>query len=220
MMGINHSCRKHSYKTCQKQKNTKIQNVNSTEDSRWSLAVKLSMEKPGEHETTETEEDCRTEDVFYKFVILHAEADISEALRIKNMLENDFSIKPGIIFAELPAGGYVLKTLDNAVNGSAWTILLLTKNFLTETWCEFQSHATLINSINMCHKYNTVIPVRPKKNYLPRENTPFILKLINALEEGSPGFTQQVQKTFQEQRYLKQHALWKAEKASRDQPEQ
>ncbi|KAM8960786.1 TIR domain-containing adapter molecule 2 [Pelodytes ibericus] len=160
--------------------------------------------------------DNEPEDVFYKFVVLHAETDIQEALRIKNMLEEEFHIKPGIIFAELPAGQHILTALDNAVNGSAWTILLLTENFLTETWCDFQSHATLMNSINRRHKYNTVIPVRPQKKYLSREKTPFVLKLINALEENSPAFAHQVKKTFQDQLYQKQQAIWKAERQRTD----
>ncbi|XP_075035694.1 TIR domain-containing adapter molecule 2 [Mixophyes fleayi] len=149
--------------------------------------------------------------VFYKFVILHAETDILEAIRVKKMLQDKFRIKPGLIFGEMPAGQHILKNLDDAVNGSAWTILLLTENFIRETWCEFQSHATLINSIHMHHKYNTVIPVRPKHNNLPREKTPFPLNLINALEEGNPEFTKQVEKTFQECLYQKQYAIWRAE---------
>ncbi|XP_072272168.1 TIR domain-containing adapter molecule 2 [Pyxicephalus adspersus] len=159
------------------------------------------------------------EEVFYKFVILHAETDINEAIRMKDLLQDNFNVKPGIIFAEMPAGQYLLKTLDNAVNGSAWTIILLTKNFLKETWCEFQSHATLINSINMYHKYNTVIPVRPKDNYLPRDKTPFPLNLFNALEEKSPEFSCLVERTFQESIYQKHYATWKAEKESMEQRE-
>ncbi|XP_069818792.1 TIR domain-containing adapter molecule 2 [Dendropsophus ebraccatus] len=159
-------------------------------------------------EINETEDG----DIFYKFVILHAATDELEAIRVKNMLQDEFNIKPGLIFAEMPAGQQILKNLDDAVNGSAWTILLLTENFLRETWCEFQSHATLINSIHMCHKYNSVIPVRPRDNYLPREKTPFALKLINALEEKNPEFSKQVERTFRDSLYKKQYDIWKAEK--------
>ncbi|KAG8456287.1 hypothetical protein GDO86_002177 [Hymenochirus boettgeri] len=152
------------------------------------------------------------EGVFYRFVILHAANDVTEAIRFKNMFQEEFNIKPGIIFAEMPAGQHILKNLDDAINGSAWTIILLTKNFLSETWCDFQSHATLINSINMQHKYNSVIPVRPEINYLTREKTPFALKVINALEERNSAFPQQVKKIFQENVYQKQHAIWREEK--------
>ncbi|XP_018415358.1 PREDICTED: TIR domain-containing adapter molecule 2 [Nanorana parkeri] len=159
------------------------------------------------------------EEVFYKFVILHAETDIHEAIRMKDLLQDTFHIKPGLIFAEMPAGQHILKTLDNAVNGSAWTIILLTENFLKETWCEFQSHATLINSIQMYHKYNTVIPVRPRDNYLPRDKTPFPINLFNALEEKSPEFNWLVERTFQESVYQRHYATWKAEKESMEQRE-
>lgn len=172
----------------------------------------FSKNCPSEDKATFTEDI--NGDVFYKFVILHAETDESEAIRVKNMLQDEFNIKPGLIFAEMPAGQQILKNLDDAVNGSAWTILLLTENFLRETWCEFQSHATLINSIHMHHKYNSVIPVRPKDNYLTREKTPFALKLINALEEGNPEFSKQVEKTFRDCLYRKQYHIWKAEKES------
>ncbi|XP_063820226.1 TIR domain-containing adapter molecule 2 [Pseudophryne corroboree] len=169
--------------------------------------------------TTQTEDinEERNENVFYKFVILHAETDTLEATRVKDMLQDKFCIKPGLIFGEMPAGQPILKNLDNAVNGSAWTILLLTETFLRETWCEFQSHATLINSIHMDHKYNTVIPLRPKDNNLPREKTPLPLNLINALEEGKAEFTKQVEKTFQESLYQKQYAIWRAEKQDMEQ---
>ncbi|KAM9330933.1 TIR domain-containing adapter molecule 2 [Gastrophryne carolinensis] len=159
-----------------------------------------------------TNED--NEAVFYKFVILHAESDISDALRMKTLLQDTLQVKPGLIFAEMPAGQHILKTLEDAVNGSAWTIILLTENFVKETWCEFQSHAMLINSINNDHKYNTVIPVRPKDNYLPRDRTPFPISLINALEEQNSEFTWLVERTFQESKYQKQYAIWKAEKMS------
>ncbi|XP_077146725.1 TIR domain-containing adapter molecule 2 [Ranitomeya variabilis] len=162
--------------------------------------------------------NARDGDTFYKFVILHAETDELEAMRLKNILQDKYNIRPGIIFAEMPAGQQILTNLDNAVNGSAWTILLLTVNFLRETWCEFQSHATLINSIHMHHKYNSVIPVRPRDNYLPREKTPFALKLINALEEGNPEFPKQVEKTFRDCLYKKQYDIWKAEKEDMEHP--
>lgn len=59
------------------------------------------------------------EDVFCKFVVLHAENDVDEAIWIQNLLQNKFSIKPGIIFADMPCGKHVLENLSDAVNGSA-----------------------------------------------------------------------------------------------------
>ncbi|XP_059772890.1 TIR domain-containing adapter molecule 2 isoform X1 [Balaenoptera ricei] len=159
----------------------------------------------GVEEMPEEEE----EEVFLKFVILHAEEDTDEALRVQNLLENDFGIKPGIIFAEMPCGRQHLQNLDDAVNGSAWTILLLTENFLRDTWCKFQFYTSLMNSVNRQHKYNSVIPMRPLNNPLPRERTPFALRTINALEEESRGFPTQVERIFQDSVYRIQQAIWK-----------
>lgn len=160
-------------------------------------------------EMEEVPEEDSEEEVFFKFVILHAEDDISEALRVQDLLQNDFGIRPGIIFAEMPCGRQHLQNLDDAVNGSAWTILLLTENFLRDTWCKFQFYSSLMNSVNRQHKYNSVIPMRPLNNPLPRERTPFALRTINALEEESRGFPTQVEKIFQESVYKTQETIWK-----------
>lgn len=153
--------------------------------------------------------DDEDDEVFLKFVILHAQEDTDEALRVQKMLQNDFGIRPGIIFAEMPCGRQHLRNLHDAVNGSAWTILLLTENFLRDAWCEFQFYTSLMNSVNRQPKYNSVIPMRPLSNPLPRERTPFALRTINALEEDSQGFATQVGKLFQESVYKTQQTIWK-----------
>ncbi|XP_044517760.1 TIR domain-containing adapter molecule 2 [Gracilinanus agilis] len=177
----------------------------------------LKEEEEEEKERVEdrSEEDL-DEEIFFKFVILHADDDIHEALRVQEMLQNDFGIKPGIIFAEMPCGRQHLQNLDDAVNGSAWTIFLLTENFLRDTWCNFQFYTSLMNSVNRQHKYNSVIPMRPLNNPLPRNRTPFALQTINALEEKSCGFCKQVEKIFQDSVYEKQKAIWKTEKNTVD----
>ncbi|CAH7017039.1 Ticam2 [Phodopus roborovskii] len=157
----------------------------------------------------ELPEEEAEEEVFLKFVILHAQDDIDEALRVQNLLQNDFGIRPGMIFAEMPCGRLHLQNLDDAVNGSAWTILLLTENFLRDTWCNFQFYTSLMNSVNRQHKYNSVIPMRPLNSPLPRERTPLALQTINALEEESRGFSTQVERIFQESVYERQQAIWK-----------
>ncbi|XP_067425227.1 TIR domain-containing adapter molecule 2 [Emydura macquarii macquarii] len=154
------------------------------------------------------------DDVFYKFVILHAENDTNEASRLQHLLQNKFCIKPGIIFAEMPGGRHLLENLNDVVNRSAWTIILLTEHFLSEAWCEFQSYTSLMNALNKQHKYNSVIPLRPLNNPLPREKTPCVLQAINALEEDSPGFAKQVEKIFQESKYRQQQAIWRKERTN------
>lgn len=168
-----------------------------------------TRKQEGAQSVEEMLEEEAEEEVFLKFVILHAEDDTDEALRVQNLLQDDFGIKPGIIFAEMPCGRQHLQNLDDAVNGSAWTILLLTENFLRDTWCNFQFYTSLMNSVNRQHKDNSVIPMRPLNNPLPRERTPFALQTINALEEESRGFPTQVERIFQESVYKTQQTIWK-----------
>ncbi|XP_021070064.1 TIR domain-containing adapter molecule 2 [Mus pahari] len=151
----------------------------------------------------------QAEEEFLKFVILHAEDDTDEALRVQDLLQNDFGIRPGMVFAEMPCGRLHLQNLDDAVNGSAWTILLLTENFLRDTWCNFQFYTSLMNSVNRQHKYNSVIPMRPLNGPLPRERTPLALQTINALEEESQGFSTQVERIFRESVYERQQSIWR-----------
>ncbi|XP_040829108.1 TIR domain-containing adapter molecule 2-like [Ochotona curzoniae] len=154
-------------------------------------------------------EGVEEEEVFLKFVILHAEEDTAEALRVQSLLQDGFGVRPGMIFAEMPCGRQHLQNLDAAVNGSAWTILLLTENFLRDTWCNFQFYMSLMNSVNRLHKYNSVIPLRPLNNPLPRERTPLALQTINALEEEGHGFPTQVERIFQESVYQTQQRIWR-----------
>ncbi|KAH0628147.1 hypothetical protein JD844_008930 [Phrynosoma platyrhinos] len=161
-------------------------------------------------ETQSGDEDVG--DIFYRFVILHAEDDVEEAVRVQDILQNDFCIKPGIVFAEMASGKHLLENLNDALRSSAWTIILLTENFLNELWYEFQSYTALFSALTIPNKQNTVIPMRPRNNPLPWERTPFILQSIRALHEDSPGFAEQVKKIFQEGKYKQQKAVWEYRK--------
>ena len=68
-----------------------------------------------------------TEAVFCKLVMLCADNDADEAIQIQNLLQYVFCIKSGIVFAVMPCSEHVLENFSDAVNGSAWTIMLLTK---------------------------------------------------------------------------------------------
>ncbi|XP_013366174.1 PREDICTED: TIR domain-containing adapter molecule 2 [Chinchilla lanigera] len=169
-------------------------------------------EQTGEQEEAKVGEEIpkrEAEEVFLKFVILHAEDDICETLRVQELLQNDFGIKLRIIFAEMLRGRQHLQNLDDSINGSAWTILLLTENFLRNTWCNFQFYTSLMNSVDRQHKYNSIIPMQPLNNPLPRERTPFVLQTINALEEESHGFSTQAERISQESVYKTQQTRWK-----------
>ncbi|XP_062985570.1 TIR domain-containing adapter molecule 2 [Elgaria multicarinata webbii] len=195
---------------------------NNMKDSCTRKGQKAFKQKPNLCElSVDTENSCQINiqersdeagDIFYRFVILHADDDVEEAVRVQDLLQNEFCIKPGIIFAEMPSGRHLLENLNDAVNGSAWTIILLTENFLSELWCQFQSYTSLFGALTIPHKCNTVIPMRLRNNPLPREKIPFILQSINALQEDSPGFAEQVKKTFQESTYRQQQAMWRYSK--------
>ena len=88
------------------------------------------------------------------------------------LLENDFGIKPGIIFAEMPCGRQHLQNLDDAINGSAWTILLLTENFLRDTWCKFQFYSSLMNSVTDSTSTTPSSPCSPWTNPCPERGLP------------------------------------------------
>ncbi|NP_001279313.1 TIR domain-containing adapter molecule 2 [Callorhinchus milii] len=171
----------------------------------------------GSDDEEQNTDDADNEDTFYKFVILHAQNDTDEALRLLNLLENKFQVIPGRLFNDMPAGNQQLQNLSDAVNGSAWTILLLTEDFLSEAWCKFQSYITLMNSLNKQHKYNTVIPVRILNNPLPHKMTPLVIQAINALEEGNPAFDRQVNLTFQDSTYEQQRTIWHRERKLKQQ---
>lgn len=68
-----------------------------------------------------------TEAVFFMFVVLHTDNDADQAIQIQNLLQNKFCVKSGITFAAMPCSERVLENLSDAVNGSAWTIMLMTK---------------------------------------------------------------------------------------------
>ena len=110
----------------------------------------------------------------------HTESDTTEATSSSRiiyssllcLLENDFGIKPGIIFAEMPCGRQHLQNLDDAINGSAWTILLLTENFLRDTWCKFQFYSSLMNSVTDSTSTTPSSPCSPWTNPCPERGLP------------------------------------------------
>lgn len=189
----------------------------SAEQKAFSQNLSLDTDTNTHRDSQETDSsDENTGDIFYRFVILHAEDDIDEAVRVQELLQNEFCIKPGIIFSEMPSGRHLLENLQDAMNDSAWTIILLTENFLRELWCEFQVYACLYCSLTKPHKGNTVIPLRPRNTSLPLEKTPLVLRALNALQEDSPGFAAQVKKIFQESSYKQQQTVWKNKQEKED----
>ncbi|XP_015220763.2 TIR domain-containing adapter molecule 1 [Lepisosteus oculatus] len=161
---------------------------------------------------------------FYSFVILHAAEDSDIASELQLKLES-LGAGEGATFSEdfeVP-GRHTLTCIQDAIDNSAFTILLLTKNFNTRL-LEHKTNSVLMNSIEKQHKYNTVIPFLPRENFLTRKEMPLCLKIYNPLDEGrTRNFEKIARKTFAPEKVERQRQLWKMEqsiKAAEERKEQ
>ena len=145
---------------------------------------------------------------FFTFVVLHAWEDEHIACRIKDLLEN-MGVPNGATFCEdfLVAGHNQLTCFQDAMENSAFLILLLTKNFLCHQ-CMFQTNSALMESIQRPSKHNSVIPFVPKENPLERSQIPSMLSVLVALDENSPVFARTVQNTFTPEKINERKAMW------------
>ncbi|XP_037644193.1 TIR domain-containing adapter molecule 1 [Sebastes umbrosus] len=161
------------------------------------------------HETKDAEEE--EEAIFYAFVIFHAPEDADMAESIRENMERIIGEGEGATFSEdfaVPGKG-TLRCVEDAINNSAFTILLLTRNFNTQL-LTLKTDSALINSISKKHKYNTVIPLLPRENCMPKENLPMILKAINPLDENR-SFERKIQRFLSPARIKTQRKIWTAE---------
>ncbi|XP_066552344.1 TIR domain-containing adapter molecule 1 [Amia ocellicauda] len=158
--------------------------------------------------------DAKEEEVgamFYCFVILHDAEDTDVANALCSTLEN-LGTGEGATFSDdfaMP-GKHILTCIQDAIDNSAYTILLLTQNFKTRL-LEHKTNSVLMNSIEKHHKYNTVIPFLPKENCLPSEKRPMCLKHLIPLNENAKNFQSMVRKTFSPDKIKKQRELWSIE---------
>ncbi|KAM9789176.1 TIR domain-containing adapter molecule 1 [Neosynchiropus ocellatus] len=151
--------------------------------------------------------DEEEEVMFYAFVILHAPDDTDAAETIKEKMEAIIGMD-GATFSEdfaIP-GRSTLRCIEDAINNSAFTVLLLTRNFNTRM-LEVKTESALINSLHSKHKYNTVIPLVPSENRLPKEQMPLVLRRLVPLEE-SKSFEKKLRKVFSPAKLKEQKRLW------------
>lgn len=156
-----------------------------------------------------------TEDGFFSFVILHVQEDDEISSRVQGKLES-LGVKNGTTFCDgfASPGSCRLTCLEGAINSSAFTILLLTKQW-TSCWADFQTNTVLMNAIESKHKYNTVIPFLPHTDRLQKNNIPLCLRTLNPLDERSPKFSNIVKNTFTPSRIEKQKNIWRLEEQKR-----
>ncbi|NXP48438.1 TCAM1 protein, partial [Heliornis fulica] len=145
---------------------------------------------------------------FFTFVVLHASEDEIVAHRVKDLLEN-MGVPNGATLSEdfFIAGRSHLTCFQDAMENSAFTLLLLTKNFPCNL-CMFQTNTVLMESIMNPSKRDSVIPFVPKENPLERSQIPSMLGGLMPLDENSPGFSRTVQNTFTPRRINEKKATW------------
>ncbi|KAJ8418951.1 hypothetical protein AAFF_G00004500 [Aldrovandia affinis] len=174
-----------------------------------------AQEKELKREDEEREEDTQ----FFSFVILHSPEDADVAGSLKEKLEC-LGVGTGATFNQDFAvpGQHTLSCVEDAINNSAFTILLLSRNF-NARMLEFETNSALMNSIENRHKSNTVIPLLPRENRLPDNNIPRSLRIFIPLVEGSKGFESMVKKALAPARIERQRAVWRQEQEIRRQRE-
>ncbi|XP_026888704.2 TIR domain-containing adapter molecule 1 [Electrophorus electricus] len=152
------------------------------------------------------------EALFYAFVILHAPEDTDEAVRIKARLEA-ISSTTGATFSEEFAepGRSVFRCMQDAIDNSAFSMLLLTQNFNTRL-NETNVDSALMNSVEKVHKYNTVIPLLPQTNALTHDKLPLVLKTKISLDERkSKNFETMAKKVLNSKKIQTQKEKWRQE---------
>ncbi|KAJ7427207.1 toll like receptor adaptor molecule 1 [Willisornis vidua] len=147
-------------------------------------------------------------DKFFTFVVLHASEDELVAHRVKNLLES-LGVPNGATLCEdfFIAGRSHMTCFQEAMENSAFMILLLTKNFPCNL-CLFQTDTALMQSILDPAKRDSVIPFLPRENALERSALPSTLRALVTLDESTPLFPRNVLRTFSPERISQKKALW------------
>ncbi|NXL98259.1 TCAM1 protein, partial [Tyrannus savana] len=145
---------------------------------------------------------------FFTFVVLHASEDETVAQEVKKLLES-MGVSNGATLCEdfSVAGRSHMTGFLEAMENSAFMILLLTKNF-TCNLCLFQTDTALMQSIQDPAKHYSVIPFLPKVNALEQSQIPTMLRALVTLKESSPLFPKMVHNTFNPKKISQKKAMW------------
>ncbi|XP_036377432.1 TIR domain-containing adapter molecule 1 [Megalops cyprinoides] len=166
-----------------------------------------TFEKVLKTENKEEEDDTQ----FFSFVILHSTEDVDMAEKLKEKLEG-LVIGTGATFSQDFAvpGQHTLTCVADAIDNSAFTILLLSRNF-NPRLLEFKTNSALMNSIENHHKINTVIPFLPRENSMSRSDIPKSLRTLVHLHEDNKNFERMVKKAMTPDKIKKQRDVWSQE---------
>ncbi|NXU85194.1 TCAM1 protein, partial [Xiphorhynchus elegans] len=145
---------------------------------------------------------------FFTFVVLHASEDEIVAHGVKTLLES-MGVPDGATLCEdfSIAGRSHMTCFQEAMENSAYTILLLTKNFPCNL-CLFQADTALMQSILDPFRHYSVIPFLPKENALEPSQIPGMLRGLVTLDESSLQFSRIVQNTFNPKKISQKKAMW------------
>ncbi|NXF08147.1 TCAM1 protein, partial [Smithornis capensis] len=145
---------------------------------------------------------------FFTFVVLHASEDENVAHRVKTLLES-MGVSNGATLCEdfSIAGRSHMTCFQEAMENSAFTILLLTKNFLCNL-CLFQTDTALMQSILDPSRQYSVIPFLPRENALENSQIPGMLSGLVTLNESSAVFPRRVHNTFNPNKISLKKAMW------------
>ncbi|XP_073689038.1 TIR domain-containing adapter molecule 1 [Garra rufa] len=150
------------------------------------------------------------EETFYDFVILHEADDADEAHRLRDKLERIIS-GVGATFSDdfAEAGRSTLRCLEDAIENSAFTLLLLTQNF-NSNLSATSADSAIVNSLENHHKMNSVIPLLPLKNRLSRKSFPLVLQTKVPLDESNRTFERNASKAIAPAKVAAQKKIWLA----------
>ncbi|XP_004464287.2 TIR domain-containing adapter molecule 1 [Dasypus novemcinctus] len=162
------------------------------------------------------------EQKFYNFVILHARVDEHVALRVRERLEA-LGVPDGATFCEdfqVPGRGE-LRCLQDAIDHSAFTVLLLTSNFDCRLSLHQVSQA-LMGSLTRHGWHDSVIPFLPLETSRAQlgPDTAGLLAGLVMLDEHSPIFARRVGNTFRARTLRARRATWEREQEARAMREQ
>lgn len=158
-----------------------------------------------------------SEQKFFNFVVLHAKADEHIALRVREKFEA-LGVPDGATFCEdfqVP-GRSSLCCLQDAIDHSAFTILLLTANFD----CRLSQHQlsqSLMSSLTRPGWQDCVVPFLPLESSRSQlsPDTASLLSGLVWLDEDSQIFARKVVNTFKPQRLRARKAQWRKEQDAR-----
>ncbi|XP_043837127.1 TIR domain-containing adapter molecule 1 [Dromiciops gliroides] len=152
---------------------------------------------------------------FFNFVILHAQEDEDIAFRVRDVLES-LGVPDGTTFCEefrVP-GRFELRCLQDAIDNSAFTVLLLTRHFDCRK-SYHQVHTALMNSITRTDKENSVIPFLPLESTMKPAEVSQLLTGLVSLDESSPVFSRKVSSTFKPRRLQALREAWEKQQEIR-----